>query len=253
MGVERKPLSFSARCAGALKLIVFYAFSALFIPMIIIAAVLKPGGYAWYRFARGWVRGTLALFGVSVDVRGLERLEKDRDYVLLANHRSHFDVLAIMQALGVRETKWVAKRELLRVPIFGYGLRVTGQILIDRKDHSQAVEALRANMGKRGVSVVFFAEGERSMPGQLSSFKKGGAAFAIDAGLSIVPVAVTGSDQVLPKRSLVVMPGRIKVEFSEPMSTEGLGAADREHLTIRARDRIAALLLESVAAVAREA
>jgi 1-acyl-sn-glycerol-3-phosphate acyltransferase len=89
---------------------------------------------------------------------------------------------------------------------------------------------------------VFFAEGERSANGDLSAFKKGGAAFAIDAGLPVVPVAVAGSEQVLPKHSLMVMPGSIRVAFGEPIPTVGLLASDRERVTTIAHDRVRDLL-----------
>jgi 1-acyl-sn-glycerol-3-phosphate acyltransferase len=242
MSANREPPSLWARTLASLRLVAFYAFSALYIPVIVAVALLKPGDYLYYRLIRAWVAAALAIFGVRVEAAGAGSLAAGKDYVLLVNHRSHFDSLAIVKALGARETRWVAKRELLKVPLFGYGLRVTGQILVDRKDHSQALEALRANLGKHGATVVFFAEGERSATGALSSFKKGGAAFAIDAGLPVVPVAVAGSERVLPKHALIVLPGSIRVAFGEPISTVGLGPADRERLTAIAHDKVRDLL-----------
>lgn len=242
MSANREPPSLRARVLASLRLVLFYAFSAIYIPVIVAVALLRPGDYLYYRLVRVWVAAALAIFGVRVEATGAERLVAGEDYVLLVNHRSHFDSLAIVTALGARETRWVAKRELLKVPLFGYGLRVTGQILVDRKDHSQALEALRASLGKRGATVVFFAEGERSATAALSAFKKGGAAFAIDAGLPVVPVAIAGSERVLPKHSLVVLPGSIQVAFGEPISTAGLGSADRERMTVTAHDRVRELL-----------
>lgn len=231
-----------ARASGTLRLALFYVFSAVFIPWIVLAALVRPGGYAWYRLTRVWVGAALAIFGVRVESRGEEQLLGGQDYVLLVNHRSHFDPLAIVAALGPRETRWVAKRELLKVPLFGYGLRVTGQILVDRSDHAQAVAALRERLGSRGASVVFFAEGARSESGELHPFKKGGAAFAIDAELPIVPVAVAGSERVLPKHSLIVVPGVIRVAFGPPIPTRDLGPEDRERLTELAHEKVLDLL-----------
>jgi 1-acyl-sn-glycerol-3-phosphate acyltransferase len=242
MSANREPPRWWPRVLASIRLVVFYTFSAIFIPIIAVVALLQPGGYRYYRLVRVWAAVALAIFGVRVEATGAAGLVPGKDYVLLVNHRSHFDSLAIVTALGARETRWVAKRELLKVPIFGYGLRVTGQILVDRKDHGQAVEALRANLGKHGATVVFFAEGERSASGALSTFKKGGAAFAIDAGLPVVPVAIAGSERVLPKHSLIVLPGSIAVAFGEPISTAGLGPADRERLTTIAHDKVRDLL-----------
>lgn len=243
----------AARVVGGFRLVVFYAFCAFYIPVIIVVAWAKPGHYVWYRLARVWVEATLAWFRISVEARGLEHLREGEDYVLMANHRSHFDPLAIIAALGPRETRWVAKRELSRVPLFGYGLRVTGQIMIDRTDHSQAIATMRANLGKRGASVVFFAEGARSATGVLGPFKKGGAAFAIDAGLPVVPVAITGSERVLPKHSLVVVPGRVRVAFAPAISTEGMGSDDRERLTAMVHDAVDGMIRELDPAEARAA
>lgn len=242
MSANRETPGLAARVLASLRLVAFYIFSVIYIPIIVAVALLKPGDYLYYRLIRVWVAATLGIFRVRVVASGAEGLAPGKDYILLVNHRSHFDSLAIVKALGPRETRWVAKRELLKIPVFGYGLRVTGQILVDRNDHSQALEVLRANLGKRGATVVFFAEGQRSATGALSSFKKGGAAFAIDAGLPVVPVAIAGSEKVLPKYSLTVLPGSIRVAFGEPRSTTGLGQADRETLTTAAHDEVHNLL-----------
>ena len=250
MSDDREPPSAFARTVASLRLGVFYLFSALFIPVILLVALLDSTGSAYYPLARFWARTGLAIFRIRVAATGVERLKAGQDYVLLANHRSHFDTLAVVDALDSRETRWVAKRELTKVPLFGYGLKVTGQILVDRRDNAQAIAELRKNLGKRGVSVVFFGEGERSYGRKLAPFKKGGAAFAIDAGLPVVPVAIAGSEHVLPKRSLIVLPGLIRVAFGEPISTEGMTAADREELTKLAQDRVVHLLADMESASA---
>jgi 1-acyl-sn-glycerol-3-phosphate acyltransferase len=140
------------------------------------------------------------------------------------------------------ETRWVAKRELSKIPVFGPALRRTGQILIDRGDHEQAVRELKESLNRRGCSVVFFAEGRRAPTTELQPFKKGGAAFAIDAGLPVVPVAVSGSQNVLEKYSLVVRPGVIRVMIGDPIDVTGLTADDRVALTDRVRNEIEAML-----------
>jgi 1-acyl-sn-glycerol-3-phosphate acyltransferase len=223
------------------RVLVFYVFSALYIPVVILVALLKPGS-TYYPLARLWAALSLKIFGVTVDATGTERLEPGRDYVILANHRSHFDVLAIVNALHDRETRWVAKRELTKVPIFGTALRVTGQIIVDRSDHEQAVRTLRENLSGRGVSVVFFPEGHRVADRQLLPFKKGGAAFAIDAGLPIVPLAVSGSERTLPTGSILPRPGAIRVLVGDPIDVSSMTTNDREALTERARRAILSLL-----------
>lgn len=230
------------RIVGWLRLTLFYAFSAVYLPIVIGLALAPISRGLWYGALRGWARAALAIFSVRVVARGAEHLAGGQDYLIIANHRSNFDVFALITALGARETRWVAKRELGRVPIFGYGLRATGQILVDRSDHQQAVEALRTTLGKHGASVVFFAEGRRAPTTELLPFKKGAAAFAIDAALPIVPVAISGSEKILPRTSLIASPGTIEVVIGEPIDTSEATAGGRDELTQRARDAIERLL-----------
>ncbi len=241
---------------SALRVGSFFCWSAVYLSVIILVAAVRPGS-AYYRLVRAWARLTLRWFGVRVETFGDERLVPGRDYIILSNHRSHFDPLAIMIALREHETRWVAKRELLRVPIFGFSLRVTGQILIDRHDHEQAVRQLHANLGKCGASVVFFPEGRRAPTTALLPFKKGGAAFAIEAGWPILPVAVSGSERVLPALSLNVRPGTIRVLIGEPIEVTSLTTADREALTRQTREAIQGLLIDAesprLSSLAREA
>lgn len=221
---------------------IFYTWSGVHLLAITGAALARPESDLWYRWARGWVRFGLGIFRIEVECEGLDRLPAGGDCVVMANHRSNFDVLAVIQAFGKRETRWVAKRELRRVPVFGLALQVTGQILIDRGNHAQAIDELRRNLGRRGASVVFFPEGHRSDGLELLRFKKGGAAFAIDAGLPVVPLAISGSECLLPRGSMTPRPGAIRLRVGEPIDISGMTADDRESLTARVRDEIDALL-----------
>jgi 1-acyl-sn-glycerol-3-phosphate acyltransferase len=238
-GPERMTLAH--RAASLVWDALFFLWSAIFISFIIAVAAVRPGS-AYYSLARAWARMTLRWFGVRVETVGVSSIVRGRDYVLLCNHRSQFDPLAIIVALTEHETRWVAKRELLRVPVFGFALRVTGQILIDRRDHEQALRQLEANLGKRGASVVFFPEGRRAESASLLPFKKGGAAFAIEAGWPVVPVAIWGSDRVLPPHSFHVRPGTIRVLIGEPIEVASLTAADRDSVTEDARLAIERML-----------
>lgn len=233
-----------ARLGSVCRTCVFYLWSGPHVLAVICAALARRESDLCYRLTRSWARIGLGIFGVRVEARGVDKLRRGEDYVVLANHRSNFDVLAIIHAFGEHETRWVAKRELLKVPVFGLGLRVTGQIVIDREDHEQAIGELRKNLGKRGASVVFFPEGRRAETTELLPFKKGGAAFALDAGLRIVPVAVSGSERLLPVRSLTPRSGTIRVTVGDPIDVAGMTGADRDTLTARVRDVLEDMLAE---------
>ena len=241
MRVDGDDLGIVTRIVGSARTGAFFLVSALYLLVVILVALVRPRSSSWYSLARAWADWGLSWFGVGVETSGLGHLERGRDYVVLANHRSLFDPFAIICAFEDRETRWVAKRELARVPIFGSALRVTGQILIDRRNRDAAIGELRRHLGCRGNSVVFFPEGHRAPGTELLPFKKGGAGFAIDAGLPLVPVAISGSEKALPYGSLLARPGVIRVRVGEPFD---VSSGDREAVTQRARDAIQAMLDE---------
>ncbi len=230
------------KLAAVLRLIAFYLFSVLLLAAIMVAVVLRPGTDLYYRVARYWITGILKIFGCRLEVEGLEHLDEDGDYVFLANHRSLLDPPAIAVAVLPRVTRWVAKKELRRVPIFGRTLEMTGQIFIDRRDTGAAVQTLERHMGDRGAIIIFFPEGHRAEDRGLLPFKKGGAVFAIRAGLPVVPVAVSGSEFCLPSRSLLSRPGRIRVRLDVPTPTASLDLEQRSELTERVEKRVREML-----------
>jgi 1-acyl-sn-glycerol-3-phosphate acyltransferase len=151
----------------------------------------------------------------------------------MSNHRSQADIPAVIAALDEFQLRWVAKKELTRIPIFGWALQRAGHIIVDRSDHRQAVESLRAAREKMqtGISVVIFPEGTRSLPGQrLLPFKKGGFMLAHETGIPIVPVVVLGSGDVLPPHSWHPRGGDVEVIVGPPIPVAGL---DRDELVRR--------------------
>lgn len=180
---------------------------------------------------------------VRVHTVRAETLDSTKPYIFMANHRSHFDVLAVMEALSEFQLRWVAKKELTGVPVFGWALRHTDHIIIDRSDRAQAVASLRAArvQMERGVSVIIFPEGTRSEPDdpEMLPFKKGGFMLALETGFPIVPIAIRGSAEVLPKGGWEVADGDIDVVVGAPMTVTGM---DRATLMARVRDRMEALL-----------
>jgi 1-acyl-sn-glycerol-3-phosphate acyltransferase len=227
-----------------LRVLAFFAFSAVLLTAMIVALVIRPGSLLYWGPATAWIRGILAIFGVRLEVRGREHLEPDRTYVVMANHRSQLDPVAMGVAFLPRVTRWVAKKELRRVPLLGKTLEVTGQIFIDRGDRGAAVSALTSHAGDRDAMICFFPEGHRSSTMQMLPFKKGAAAFAISAGMPVLPMAVSGSERCLPNHSIVSTPGIIRVAFGRPISTTGMTDADRGPLTDRVREQIEAMLAE---------
>jgi 1-acyl-sn-glycerol-3-phosphate acyltransferase len=136
---------------------------------------------------RIWARAILAAAGVQLEVRGLENVPS-RTCVVVSNHQSHFDALAILTALR-RHVRFVAKRELFRIPIFGLALRATGNIEVNRTGGDKDREQLRRAVAavRERVTLLFFAEGTRSPDGALRPFKKGAMLLALEAGVGGCP------------------------------------------------------------------
>jgi 1-acyl-sn-glycerol-3-phosphate acyltransferase len=193
--------------------------------------------------ARWWSRSICALSGVKIEVEGHTALDRDHAYVFMANHLSTIDIWALYVVLPL-PVRMIAKKQLAAIPLFGWAMWAGRFIFIDRhnavsarRSIDRAKERIRA-----GASVLLFPEGTRSRDGQLQPFKKGGFHLAIDAGAPIVPVAIQGTRELMPRGSLLVKPGRVRVIIGAPIPTEGLAADDRNALLERVRDTIAGML-----------
>jgi 1-acyl-sn-glycerol-3-phosphate acyltransferase len=136
----------------------------------------------------------------------------------------------------------VAKKELVRVPIFGWCLLTTGQIIIDRGNREKAVRSLEraAARIRAGASVIAFPEGTRSAAGSLRPFKSGPFHLAVAAQVPIIPVTVSGSQRITPKGSLNAQAGTVRIVFGKPIPTRGVRLDERNELKARVRAAIAA-------------
>ncbi|MDT7688418.1 MAG: 1-acyl-sn-glycerol-3-phosphate acyltransferase [Acidobacteriota bacterium] len=212
----------------------------IFGPPSITAALLarRPQWvYPWALFgARNWLR----LSGARVRVRGLEQLDPEQPYVFIANHRSFLDTATLFYHTG-RRIGLLAKKELLKVPILGYGMGFCNILAIDRSNRERAFRTTKAATDRlrAGVSFGVFAEGTRALPGQLLPFKKGGFYMAVEAGVPIVPVAIKYTDELMGKGTGVARPGRIEMIILPPIETVGMTDADVKRLAELTREVIA--------------
>ena len=170
-------------------------------------------------------------------------MQRDQPYVFMANHASSLDIWSLFVAIP-RPVRMIAKKQLARIPLFGWAMWAGRFIFIDRQN---AVKARRSieEAGRRihgGDSVLIFPAGTRTRDGQLGVFKKGGFHLAIQAGVPIVPVALQGARALMPRGSLLVRAGQVRVIMGEPIPTAGLTDQDRGALLDRVRGQIAAML-----------
>ncbi len=176
-----------------------------------------------------WSHAIVEQAGVNLTVTDLERVPRNRACVLMSNHQSHFDIPIIYCAFP-STLRMVAKAELFRVPIWGRAMREAGFVSVDRSgDRAQAMDAMRqaGEAIDRGVNIWIAPEGTRSPDGRLGKLKKGGFLLAQATGAPIVPLAIDGSRDILPKNSKLVRPGAaVRVTFGDPIAVAGRPIAE---------------------------
>jgi 1-acyl-sn-glycerol-3-phosphate acyltransferase len=172
---------------------------------------------------RSWARRVLDRADVRLDVRGRDAVDWARPYVIMSNHQSHFDIpIACDTVPG--SVRFVAKKELYSIPIFGRALREAGMICIDRQNHESAIASLRdaAAAIRGGVNVWIAPEGTRSRTGALGPLKKGGFFLARETETPILPLCIDGAYAILPPKTRQIAKGRtVKVTFGQPIETAG--------------------------------
>jgi len=206
------------------------------------------------RVLRAWARRFLRVAGARVIVRRDAELDPDRSYVFVSNHTSNLDVAAIL-SVNDHPIRFIAKKELSRIPLFGWAAKRMGHVFIDRKDHGGATKAIRERIGRglRGASLFFFAEGTRSVADELLPFKKGAAVAALETHLDCVPIAVAGARAVLkPKGLSLFQPGTVAVVFGAPIPSSSHALERRDELVARQRTAVEDALRKARKLVAGE-
>jgi len=226
-------------------IVVVLAFMFLF-PAVLIAGIVDDSGNWIHRLGRLWAEIIIRTSGVKIEVQGHGHIPMGTPVVFACNHASQFDIPIVQEALPI-QFRFVVKKELFKIPLFGFALHHAGYIPIDRSGGKAALRSVQeaAERLKKGTPIVIFPEGTRSPDGRLMPFKVGGILIAIKAGCPIVPVAISGSHHVLPKGSIRVRPGRIRMTFGLPVQTVGpKGPIPKDVVTKKVWDSISAMLEE---------
>lgn len=208
----------------------------------ILVSWIPPRGDWTFHVARIWSRGLLASSGIRIEVEHETRLDPSLPSVYMSNHQSLYDIPALIVSLP-GQTRFLAKRSLFRIPIFGWSIKAGGFISIDREDRSKASESFAAAVQRlqAGNSALVFPEGTRSADGSLGPFQRGGFLLALKGGLPIVPVGIRGSLAVQPKGSHVVRPGRITLRYGRPINATEYGLKGKRDLEQEVRREITRL------------
>lgn len=190
-------------------------------------------------FATRWARLNMAVSMIGIDIIGQDKVDPHQSYVIVANHQSLIDIYVLYGYAGL-DIKWVMKQELRTVPVIGIACDLMGHIYIDRSDAEAAVASINRARDKicNGISVVFFPEGTRSRTGELRHFKKGAFRLASELGLPILPIAIHDTNKVLPSDTMDLQPGRVKVEFLDPVPADAIANKDVGVVAREARELI---------------
>src|SRR5438034_10054790 len=210
--IGRMLFCWSSFVAGALLLI--------FTPPVLLIGSLANRQNWIYWWAEWGARTWLRLTGVKVNVTGQEHLYPNQTYVFVANHWSYLDAAPLFAYTG-RRMGMVAKKELLKAPILGYGMGFVNVIAIDRSNRERAVESLKiaTERLRSGISFGVCPEGTRAQPGEMLPFKKGAFHMAAQAGVPIVPIALKNSDVLMGKGTGEAWPGTIDMVMLPPVDT----------------------------------
>jgi 1-acyl-sn-glycerol-3-phosphate acyltransferase len=173
---------------------------------------------------RWFGRRVVEMLDIHLHVTGTERVPPGRAYVYMSNHQSHLDIPVLYATLPSPTIRMLAKKELFEIPLWGRGLRAAEFIEVDRGNHTRAMRSLEqaARLVRDGVSIYLAPEGTRSRDGRIGTLKKGGFRLALATGAPIVPVAIRGTIDILPRDGLSARTGQpVEVAVGAPIDVMG--------------------------------
>jgi len=202
-------------------------------------AFFTPNENRIHRVAKIWAKMLLFLTNTRVEIIGVENILMGKPQIFMANHQSDFDILVVLAHLP-GQFRWIVKKELFNIPLFGAAMRNAGYIEIDRQSHEKAMMSLEeaARKIRAGKSIMSFPEGTRSKDENIKPFKKGMFYLAIKSGVPIVPISIIGAREIMPKRSLQITPGQITMVIDRPIDVSGYSVENRQELIDRVRNII---------------
>lgn len=188
----------------------------------------------------------LKMAGAEVTVRGYEKIPEDRPVLYVGNHRSYFDILVGYTTVSGR-VGFVAKKEMEKIPLLSGWMINVNCLFLDRKNIKEGLKTILAGVGKikRGVSVWIFPEGTRNRNDDLKEllpFKEGSLKIAEKSGCPVVPVAITGTADIFEKHMPFIKPGKVTIEFGDPIFLKELPPEERKFAGAYTRKRIIEML-----------
>lgn len=175
----------------------------------------------FYRAIRQWSHKYLVIYGIRQQITGMEQVIPGKSYVLVANHASEYDIPLLIDSFCQQDVKFIYKKELQKIPIFGWALRKSPFIAVDREDPRNAmgsIDTALRSFGDDDASVIVFPEGTRSLTGELQQFKRGAFLLAARSGKELLPVAISGSFGIKDKKRKRINPSCVRIVISMPVA-----------------------------------
>jgi 1-acyl-sn-glycerol-3-phosphate acyltransferase len=222
--------------------IFFIILYTILVSFLALLSGLIDKSYVTYKYlTKLYSAGILFLSGVKVKTHGLDNVTGEGPFIFISNHISQFDIIALQYTIPLK-AGFVFKKELAKIPVFGWQLLFGPHIIIDRGNAEKALKSIhkaRYKMKVKSVSMILFPEGTRSKNGQLQPFKRGAFHLASQVNYPIIPVTICDSDKLLPKGSLKINKGTINVFFSKPVITTNIDSrSDELELMAKVKDII---------------
>ena len=205
-----------------IKLILIGLYTILLSVVALISIVVDRTFISYHYLSKIFSVGILFISGVRVKITGLENIDKNSTYVFVSNHSSQFDI-PVLQWSVPNKLAMIFKKELSKIPIFGWQLKYGPYIMVDRKSPESGMKSIEESkelMKTKGISILVFPEGTRSETGELLPFKRGAFHLAAKVGYPIVPVTIINSDKIMPKGTFKLNRGTIRLIFDKPILTD---------------------------------
>jgi 1-acyl-sn-glycerol-3-phosphate acyltransferase len=217
-------------------------------------ALVPPRGEWFLKLARGWARLILAASGVRVRVKHAERMAAGTSFVVAANHASFYDILVLLAVLPM-SVRFLAKRNLFRLPFLGWSMAAAGFIPVNRETRAGSFAIVDTALSRLqgGRSLVVFPEETRTRTGELLPFKAGAALLALRSGLPLLPLGIAGTFRIQRRGGFTITPSAVTLAVGQPIAVADGSPRDRAALTEALRDRIASLREEAAADIESKA
>jgi 1-acyl-sn-glycerol-3-phosphate acyltransferase len=177
----------------------------------------------YFKLSKYFSTVILWLSGIKLEVTGLENFSPEKTYVFVSNHSSQYDIVTLQKSIPNRMAM-IFKKELAKIPFFGWQLYLGPYVMIDRQNMERALKSIEEAKIKmeKNISIVVFAEGTRSKTGEVQPFKRGAFRLATKVGYPIIPVSISGSNKIMPKGTFKLKSGTITVHFDKPILSDSV-------------------------------